>query len=48
MGQINVLLVDDSAVVRQVLAATLSKDPAINVIGAAADPLFAMTKMKVQ
>lgn len=48
MGQINVLLVDDSALVRQVLTATLSKDPAINVIGAAADPLFAMTKMKVQ
>lgn len=48
MGQINVLLVDDSAVVRQVLTATLSKDPAINVIGAAADPLSAMTKMKAQ
>ena len=48
MGQIKVLLVDDSAVVRQVLAASLSKDPGIIVIGAAADPLFAMTKMKTQ
>ncbi len=48
MGQIKVLLVDDSAVVRQVLAASLSKDPGIIVIGAAADPLFAMAKMKVQ
>lgn len=46
MGQIKVLLVDDSAVVRQVLTATLSKDPSINVIGAVADPLFAMTRMQ--
>ncbi|MDD2864322.1 MAG: chemotaxis response regulator protein-glutamate methylesterase [Methylococcales bacterium] len=48
MGQIKVLLVDDSAVVRRVLAASLSKDPGIIVIGAAADPLFTMAKMKVQ
>jgi two-component system chemotaxis response regulator CheB len=43
--KIRVLLVDDSAVVRQVLSAMLSKDPAIEVIGAASDPIFAMDKM---
>jgi two-component system chemotaxis response regulator CheB len=44
--QIKVLLVDDSAVVRQVLTANLSKDPSITVIGAVADPIFAMTRMR--
>lgn len=43
--KIKVLLVDDSAVVRQVLAALLSKDPSIEVIGSAPDPIFAMDKM---
>ncbi|AOV16593.1 chemotaxis response regulator protein-glutamate methylesterase [Acidihalobacter aeolianus] len=47
-GKIKVLIVDDSAVVRQVLQATLSKDPAIEVIGAASDPLFAMQRMQRQ
>lgn len=42
------LLVDDSAVVRQVLTASLSKDPSIKVIGAVADPIFAMTRMQIQ
>lgn len=48
MKKINVLLVDDSAVVRQVLQGILEEDAAINVIGAASDPLFAMEKMKKQ
>ncbi len=48
MNQINVLIVDDSAVVRQVLTANLSQDPGIKVIGAASDPLFAMTRMQAQ
>ena len=48
MIQINVLIVDDSAVVRQVLTANLSQDPDINVIGGASDPLFAMMRMKMQ
>ena len=48
MPKINVLLVDDSAVVRQVLTANLLRDPSINVIGAVADPLFAMARMKTQ
>lgn len=45
---IKVLIVDDSAVLRQVLTAKLSEDPAISVIGAAADPIYAMEKMQKQ
>jgi two-component system chemotaxis response regulator CheB len=48
MKKINVFLVDDSAVVRQVLQAILEGDPAINVLGVASDPIFAMEKMKKQ
>lgn len=48
MTQIKVLIVDDSAVVRQVLAANLSQDSGINVIGSASDPVFAMAKMQTQ
>jgi len=47
MSKINVLIVDDSAVVRQVLTKMLEDDPAIHVIGAAADPIFAMERMKL-
>ncbi len=43
--KIKVFLVDDSAVVRQVLAALLARDPSIEVIGAAPDPIFALEKM---
>lgn len=46
--KINVLLVDDSAVVRQVLLAILESAPDIQVIGAASDPIFAMEKMARQ
>lgn len=45
MKKIKVLLVDDSAVVRQVVLALLQREPDIQVIGAASDPLFAMDKM---
>jgi two-component system chemotaxis response regulator CheB len=48
MAKIKVMLVDDSAVVRQVLQNVLSRDSSINVIGAAADPLFAMNRMANQ
>jgi len=48
MTPIKVLIVDDSAVVRQVLTANLSQDPGINVIGAASDPVFAMARMQAQ
>lgn len=42
---IRVFLVDDSAVVRQVLHALLDGEPDIEVIGAASDPIFAQQKM---
>ncbi|MDU8500347.1 chemotaxis response regulator protein-glutamate methylesterase [Pseudomonas syringae] len=43
--KISVLLVDDSAVVRQVLVAILNDTPDIHVMGAASDPIFAMGKL---
>jgi two-component system chemotaxis response regulator CheB len=48
MTKIKVLIVDDSAVVREVVKQVLESDPAIQVIGSAMDPIFAMEKMKVQ
>ncbi|MDH5613053.1 MAG: chemotaxis response regulator protein-glutamate methylesterase [Gammaproteobacteria bacterium] len=48
MAIINVLVVDDSAVVRQVISNELSKDKSINVIAAVADPIFAMKRMGMQ
>jgi two-component system chemotaxis response regulator CheB len=48
MQTIKILIVDDSAVVRQVLSAALAYDPSIEVIGAASDPVFAMEKMRAQ
>jgi two-component system chemotaxis response regulator CheB len=46
MKKIRVMIVDDSAVVRQVLAETLNEDVEIEVIGVASDPLFAIEKMR--
>jgi two-component system, chemotaxis family, protein-glutamate methylesterase/glutaminase len=43
--RIGVLIVDDSAVVRQVLSARLRESPGIEVMGAVADPIFAMEHM---
>ncbi len=43
--QIRVLVVDDSAVVRQVMVQLLERQPDITVIGAVSDPIFAMSKM---
>ena len=48
MNKIKVMVVDDSAVVRQVLTDLLKTDPQIEVIGAAPDPIFALEKMKKQ
>ena len=42
LKKISVLIVDDSAVVRQVMAEVLGGSPEIEVIGAASDPIFAM------
>ena len=47
MGKpIRVMVVDDSAVVRQVMSAILGQDPGIQVIGTASDPIFAIDKMR--
>lgn len=43
---IKVLIVDDSAVVRQVVQEVLSREHDIQVIGTASDPIFALEKMK--
>jgi two-component system, chemotaxis family, protein-glutamate methylesterase/glutaminase len=48
MEKISVLIVDDSAVVRQVVSDLLNKDPAVEVIGCASDPIFAMKKMEIR
>ena len=48
MNPIKVMIVDDSAVVRQVLVELLGSDPGIEVIAAVADPLFAIARMKMQ
>jgi two-component system chemotaxis response regulator CheB len=41
-----VLVVDDSAVVRQVMSDILGREPGIRVIGAAPDPIFALERMR--
>ena len=44
--KIKVLVVDDSAVVRQVVTQALASDPGIEVIGTASDPVFALERMR--
>jgi two-component system chemotaxis response regulator CheB len=46
--KIRVLIVDDSAVVRQTLQEILSRDPAIEVMGTASDPFVAAERMSVE
>ncbi|MBE7440339.1 MAG: chemotaxis response regulator protein-glutamate methylesterase [Spirochaetales bacterium] len=46
MKKIKVLVVDDSAVVREVLGKTISGDPELHYLGSASDPIFAMQKME--
>jgi len=48
MKRIKVMVVDDSAVVRQVVSGLLAADPQIEVISAVADPLLAMVRMQRQ
>ena len=46
MKKIKVLIIDDSALVRQVLSEILDKDVGIEVVGTASDPLVAREKIK--
>ncbi|MFD2112583.1 protein-glutamate methylesterase/protein-glutamine glutaminase [Thiorhodococcus fuscus] len=43
---VKVMIVDDSATVRQVLSGLLNAEPDLTVIATASDPLFALEKMK--
>ena len=45
---ISVLIVDDSAVVRQVLSDAIGREPDLEVCAVAPDPVFALEKMKVR
>lgn len=45
MSPIKVLIVDDSAMIRQMLTVLLSNDPEIEVVGTASDPIFAQEKI---
>lgn len=46
MAKIKVLIVDDSALVRQILTELLNSDPGIEVVGIAQDPYVAREKIK--
>lgn len=48
MERIKVMIVDDSAVVRQTLKDLLDSDPSIEVMAVAADPIFALKKMETE
>jgi two-component system chemotaxis response regulator CheB len=45
-GKIRVLIIDDSATVRQTLSAVLESDPQIEVIGVASDPFVAAKRIR--
>lgn len=47
MKKIRVLIVDDSALIRQLLTQILSSDPEIEVVGSAPDPVAAREKIRV-
>ncbi|HYU15251.1 MAG TPA: chemotaxis response regulator protein-glutamate methylesterase, partial [Candidatus Acidoferrum sp.] len=46
MKRVRVLIVDDSAVVRQTLAAIIGSDPALEVMGTASDPYVAAERIR--
>jgi two-component system chemotaxis response regulator CheB len=46
IGKVRVLIVDDSATVRQTLASILESDPQIEVIGVASDPFVAARRIR--
>jgi len=47
MAEIRVLVVDDSVVIRKILAEALSTDPEIEVAGTAADGNIALSKIPI-
>ena len=47
-SKIKVMIVDDSALVRQVITQAISRDPSIEVVATAQDPIFALEKLKNQ
>lgn len=47
-NKVRVLIVDDSAVVRQVLTGIVNTDPELEVMATAGDPLLAAERMKVE
>ena len=47
-NKIKVMIVDDSAVVRQTIKEVLESDPVIEVIATAADPFYAAEKLKIE
>ena len=47
-NKIKVLIVDDSAIVRQTLERIMASDPEIEVIDTAADPYIAVQKIRKQ
>ncbi len=48
MSSIKVMVIDDSAVVRQVVSGLLSEAPGVEVIAAVADPLLAIERLKIE
>ncbi|MBV8467072.1 MAG: chemotaxis response regulator protein-glutamate methylesterase [Burkholderiales bacterium] len=46
--KIKVLVIDDSAVVRQVMSRLLAQEPDIEVLATASDPIFARNKMQLE
>ncbi len=46
MKKIKVMVVDDSAVIRQVMKEIISSDPSLELCAAVADPVFAMARIK--
>ncbi len=46
MSKTRILVVDDSALVRQILTELLNSDPSLEVVGGAADPYIAREKIK--
>ncbi len=47
-SKIKVLIIDDSAVIRQTLTEIIESDPRLSVIGTASDPFIAAKKMQVE